>query len=176
MRHFRVRSLIMLLALAIAVPAFAQETRGAIEGVIKDASGAVLPGVLVEAKSAGGATATATTDNEGRYRFPALPVGTYTIVATLQGFNTTQRTNILLTIGQQLKADLTLTVGAITEAISVRAEAPIVDVKKNAVSTTITSELIDLIPKGRNFLDAITGIPGTNDVARAGGLMIDGAT
>jgi hypothetical protein len=71
---------------------------------------------------------------------------------------------------------MTLTVGSISEAVQVRAESPIVDVKKNAVSTTITAEVIDIIPKGRDFLSAITGIPGTNDVSRAGGIMIDGAT
>lgn len=166
----------MLLAMAIAVPAVAQETRGSIEGVVKDASGGVLPGVTVEAKNNSGATASTTTDERGAYRFPALPVGTYTVVATLQGFNTAQRKDVLLTIGQQLKADLTLTVGTISETVSVKAEAPIVDVKKNSVSTIITSDVLDLIPKGRDFLDALTGIPGTNDNARAGGIMIDGAT
>jgi outer membrane receptor protein involved in Fe transport len=177
MTAFRRRVLPTLLALALAVPAFAQETRGSIEGVVKDASGGVLPGVMVEIKNTkSGALTSATADERGFYRFPALPVGTYTVTATLQGFNTAQRADVLLTIGQQLKADLTLTVGSVTENVSVKAEAPIVDVKKNSVSTTITSELIDLIPKGRDFLDAITGIPGTNDVSRAGGIMIDGAT
>ena len=171
------RVLPVLLMLALAAPALAQETRGSIEGVVKDASGGVLPGVLVEIKNTkSGALTSATTDERGFYRFPALPVGTYTITAQLQGFNNAQRADVLLTIGQQLKADLTLTVGSVSESVSVKAEAPIVDVKKNAVSTTITSEIIDLIPKGRDFLDAITGIPGTNDVSRAGGIMIDGAT
>ena len=169
-------ALICLLAVAAITPAAAQETRGSIEGVVKDASGAVLPGVTVEARSKAGASATASTDATGFYRFPALPVGTYTITATLAGFNTSERADILLTIGQQLKADLVMSVGAVTESVSVTAETPIVDIKKNAVSTTITSDVIDLIPKGRDFLDAITGIPGTNNVSRAGGIMIDGAT
>lgn len=176
MTDFRRRALITLLALALASPALAQETRGSIEGVVKDASGGVLPGVTVEARNRSGATASTHTDERGVYRFPALPVGTYTVVATLAGFNTAQRVDVLLTIGQQLKADLTLTVGTVSETVSVRAEAPIVDVKKNAVSTTITADVIDLIPKGRDFLEAITGIPGTNNVSRAGGIMIDGAT
>ena len=156
--------------------ASAQETRGSIEGVVKDSSGAVMPGVTVEARSESGATAVATTDERGMYRFPALPVGTYTVTASLQGFNKAERTDILLTLGQQLKADLTLSVGNLAESVNVTAESPVVDVKKNAVSTTITAATIDLIPKGRNFLDAIVGIPGTNNVSRAGGIMIDGAT
>jgi outer membrane receptor protein involved in Fe transport len=176
MRQLKRSALIVLLALAASAPAFAQETRGSIEGVVRDASGAVLPGVTVDAKSTGGATASTTSDARGAYRFPALPVGTYTVAATLTGFNTAQRGDILLTLGQQLRADLTMTVGAMSETVSVTAESPIVDVKKNSVSTTITAEVLDLIPKGRDFLDALTGIPGTNNVSRAGGIMIDGAT
>jgi len=176
MKQLRCGALIAVLALAGVGPASAQETRGSIEGTVRDASGAVLPGVLVEARSTAGATATATTDARGQYRFPALPVGTYSVTAVLQGFNRAERTDILLTLGQQLRADLILTVGTVSESINVTAMSPIVDIKKNAVSTTITAEVIDLIPKGRDFLDALVGIPGTNDVSRAGGIMIDGAT
>lgn len=175
MRSFRF-GLLVLLALAMPALASAQETRGAIEGVVRDASAAVLPGATVEVKSTSGASATTITDERGAYRFPALPVGTYSVVATLGGFNAGRRDDILLTLGQQLRADITLTVGTMSETVSVTAESPIVDVKKNSVSTTITADVLDLIPKGRDFLDALTGIPGTNDVARAGGIMIDGAT
>ena len=176
MKQLKWVTLIALLLLAGIGRVSAQETRGAIEGTVKDASGAVLPGVTVEAKNASGATVVAVTDDRGMYRFPALPVGTYTITASLQGFNKAERPDVLLTLGQQLRADLVMTVGTLSETVDVTAVSPIVDVKRNAVSTTFTSELIDLIPKGRDFLDAITGIPGTNDVARAGGIMIDGAT
>lgn len=176
MAKLKVAALIALLTMAGVCPAAAQETRGSIEGVVKDASGGVLPGVTVEARNQSGATSTAVTDDRGVYRFPALPVGTYTVTASLDGFNKAVRSDILLTLGQQLKVELTLTVGSLSESVNVTAESPIVDIKKNAVSSTMTAEVIDLIPKGRDFLDAITGIPGTNDVARAGGIMIDGAT
>jgi outer membrane receptor protein involved in Fe transport len=169
-------ALICLLVAAVVMPAAAQETRGSIEGFIKDSSGAVLPGASVEVKNKAGQSASTTTDATGFYRFPALPVGNYTITVSLAGFTTVERPDVLLTIGQQLKADLVMSVATVTESVSVTAETPVVDIKKNAVSTTITSDVIDLIPKGRDFLEAITGIPGTNDVSRAGGIMIDGAT
>ena len=70
-------------ALLCAWPAAAQETRGAIEGIIKDTSGAVLPGATVEAKSEAG-TFTSVTDTAGIYRFPALNPGRYEISATLR--------------------------------------------------------------------------------------------
>ena len=176
MNRLRLAAFVALLAITASASALAQETRGTIEGVIKDASGAVLPGVSVEARHKSGATATAVTNAEGHYQFPALTPGSYVIVALLSGFSPGQRDDVMLTIGQQLRVDLVLSVGSISEAVNVRAESPIVDVKKTAVSTTITAETIDLIPKGRDFLSAIVGIPGTNDVSRAGGLMIDGAT
>ena len=176
MNRLRLAAFVALLAITASASALAQETRGTIEGVIKDASGAVLPGVSVEARHKSGATATAVTNAEGHYQFPALTPGSYVIVALLSGFSPGQRDDVMLTIGQQLRVDLVLSVGSISEAVNVRAESPIVDVKKTAVTTTITAETIDLIPKGRDFLDAIVGIPGTNDVSRAGGLMIDGAT
>ena len=84
MAKLKVATLTALMILAGLRPAVAQETRGSIEGVVKDASGAVLPGVTVEARSAAGATAVATTNERGMYRFPALPVGTYTVTASLQ--------------------------------------------------------------------------------------------
>ncbi|HEY0875881.1 MAG TPA: TonB-dependent receptor [Vicinamibacterales bacterium] len=176
MAKLKVVTLMALLIVAGVCPAAAQETRGSIEGVVKDASGGVLPGVTVEAKNQSGATSTAVTDDRGVYRFPALPVGTYTVTASLDGFNQAVRSDILLTLGQQLRVELVMTVGSLTESVNVTAETPIVDVKRNSVSTTMTDEVIDLIPKDRDFLSAITGIPGTNNVARAGGIMIDGAT
>ena len=87
--------------------AAAQETRGSIEGIIKDPSGAVLPGVTVEAKGVNVAGAqTAVTDAAGIYRFPSLQPGTYEIVATLQGFKTAKSEQVALSLGQVLKVDL----------------------------------------------------------------------
>src|SRR5438552_18764698 len=66
--------------------ASAQETRGAIEGTVKDSSGGVLPGVTVEAQIAAGAVQATTSNDKGIYRFPALQPGTYTVTANLSGF------------------------------------------------------------------------------------------
>ena len=89
--------------LCLATGVAAQETRGSIEGIIKDPSGAVLPGVTVVANGidvAGGQTAV--TDASGIYRFPALQPGTYEIVGTLQGFQTARAEQVTLTLGQVL--------------------------------------------------------------------------
>ena len=78
---------VLALLLCLAAPAWGQEQRGALEGTIRDAQGAVLPGVTVEARSAAliGVRAVAS-DSTGLYRFPALPPGDYLITAKLAGF------------------------------------------------------------------------------------------
>src|SRR5207247_7244994 len=80
---------VLLCLLASAAAALAQEQTGAIQGTVKDSSGAVLPGVTVEARSPSAVGVnTAVTNAQGVYRFPALPPGTYDVTATLAGFNT----------------------------------------------------------------------------------------
>ena len=159
-----------------ATTASAQETRGSIEGIVKDTSGAVLPGVTVEARSpALVGVATATSDTNGMFRFPALAPGVYEVTAHLAGFKTAKVENIQLALGQILRLDIPMPVASVSEEISVTAESPIIDVKQNAATLSLQSEIIDRIPKGRNFTSVLTSAPGTNDESKAG-LSIDGAT
>src|SRR5688500_7025527 len=76
----------LLMIVALAAPAWAEEQRGSVEGVVRDASGAVLPGSTVEATSPTGLVQSTTADGVGVYRFPSLPPGMYKMTATLQGF------------------------------------------------------------------------------------------
>lgn len=164
-------------ALLVAVPATAQEQRGSIQGVVKDSSNAVLPGVTVEAKSPSlVGVQSAVTDSNGVYRFPALAPGKYTISATLQGFGPAKSENIDLVIGATLKVDLTMSVAGVSVSETVKGEPPLIDVKASAASATVSSDIMDLIPKGRNFTSALTQIPGTNNEGRGGGIMVDGAS
>src|ERR1700730_12273713 len=88
--------------------AVAQEQRGAIEGVVEDASGGVLPGVTVGARRpALVGTSTAVTDTRGEYRFPSLSPGVYEVTATLQGFTQAKTGGVRLELGQILRVDLT---------------------------------------------------------------------
>lgn len=112
------RTLLTLLCVGAILwswPAQAQEQSGAIQGVVKDASGAVLPGVTVEARSPKTVgVSTAVTDGQGRYRFPALPPGTYTITATLQGFKPAKIDEAVIALGQMLTIDLSMAVGGVS--------------------------------------------------------------
>ena len=91
----------VLVCLALAVPASAQEQRGSIEGVVRDSSGAVMPGATIEARSpALVGVASAVTDTEGIYRFPALPPGIYEITGTLSGFAPQRSTRLPSSLGR----------------------------------------------------------------------------
>src|SRR6266542_1110607 len=91
----RLRSLAALLAIALfASPVAAQEQRGSIEGVVRDASGAVIPGATVEARSAGSGVLSTTTDANGSFRFPSVLPGVYEVSATLSGFKPAKTTNV----------------------------------------------------------------------------------
>ena len=166
-------ALVLSLVSAVAV---AQEQTTFLIGVVSDASGSVLPGVTVEAMSAKGQRFTAVTDAQGRYRFPSLPPGTYTLSATLSGMQTATVKNVDLTLGSSPKADITMRVGAVAEAITVTAEAPIVDVTSNAAQTSIRSETFEQLPRGRDFSSVVVQAASANQNAKTGGISIDGAS
>ena len=164
-------------ALLIAAPLAAQETRGSIEGIVRDASGAVLPGATVEARGvtvAGGQRAVS--DAAGIYRFPSLQPGVYEINASLQGFNPAKSERVELLLGQLLKVDLTMAIAGVAESVQVTAESPLIDVKQSAAYANIQKEFIDRIPKGRDFTSVVTLAPGANREVRGGGISIDGAS
>ena len=165
------------LALAMAVaPAYAQEQRGSIEGIVKDSSGAVLPGVTVEVKNPAGVTLATTTDTAGVYRFPSLSSGVYSVSANLAGFGPRNIDNVDVNLGQIKKVDFVLAVAGVQESLEVTAESPLVDVKQSARSTSIRAEQVELLPHGRDFTTLATQAPGANFEQKLGGLSIDGAS
>jgi hypothetical protein len=164
--------------LALSMPAVAQEQTGQINGTVKDTSGAVLPGVTVEALSlaTGAVASSVATDGAGVYRFIGLRPGKYEISAKLQGFTTTKSQPVDLRLGQVLAVELALAVGGVAESVSVTAESPLIDTKQNARQSNIRDEQIALLPHGRDFTSLVTQAPGANAEAKLGGLSIDGAS
>jgi Carboxypeptidase regulatory-like domain/TonB-dependent Receptor Plug Domain len=148
--------------LAAVLPAAAQVT-GSIAGTIRDASGAVLPGVTV---TISGPTlqrqnVTTTTSADGTYRIPLVPPGAYQISAELSGFNTQTRQNIVVVLNQQTTLDFVLPVAGVTESVQVSAESPLVEVTRSAPTSSVTQQTIDNLPlNGRNFTDLIALVPG----------------
>jgi carboxypeptidase family protein/TonB-dependent receptor-like protein len=167
---------VLLCTLVFASPVVAQEQRGSIEGVVKDAQGAVVPGVLVEASNPAGLTVNAITDAGGTYRFPSLAPGTYTVKASLAGFRPQEFDRVELLLGQIKTIDFTLAIGGVTETVNITAESPLIDVRQSARATSIRAEQVELLPKGRDFSTLVTQAPGANYENRSGGISIDGSS
>jgi hypothetical protein len=166
----------LLLIVGLAVPAFAQEQRGSIEGIVRDASGAVLPGATVDATSNVGQPVSTVTDSVGQYRFPSLAPGNYKVTANLQGFVAREVVDVRVGLGQIKKVDFSLPLSGVTETVKVTAETPLVDVRQSSRQSNIRAEQVELLPKGRDFTSLVTQAPGANQEAKLGGLSIDGAS
>ena len=163
--------LVMMLA-AGAHAALAQQTvtSATLGGRVEDANGAALPGVVVTATNVEtNQRRTSTTDGEGRYRFPFLPVGTYRLAVESAGFAALTK-QLTLTVGQTLDLPLTLHVAGVAESVRVTdADAPVVETARTQVAETVAPKEIDGLPSnGRNYLDLAALTPGvtrTNPVA-----------
>jgi hypothetical protein len=169
-------SVFMTLALLVAAAPglLAQETTGAIEGVVRDSGGAVLPGVTVTATGPVG-TVTTVSDGEGRYRFPRLPSGQYTVRAALDGFAPAS-TTVDLVVGSTATAPFELALAGVTETIEVSGAASAVDLRSPQTATSISRERIELIPRGRDFTDVVAQAAGAANESQAGGISIDGSS
>jgi len=163
-------------ALLLAVPLWAQEQRATLEGVVKDNTGAVVPGVSIEAKSENGATLTTTSDQTGTFRFPAVSPGTYTLTANLQGFRPAEVKDVRVGLGQIRQVEFTLALASLSENVQVTSESPLVDVRQAARQVNIRAEQVELLPHGRDFTTMVTQAPGANNESKLGGLSIDGAS
>jgi hypothetical protein len=159
MRGFA-RTLVIVTAVLLAPQlVHAQAT---IAGVVKDASGAVLPGVTVEAASPAltEKVRTVFTDGSGQYRIVALPPGTYGVTFSLQGFSNVKRENIVLTGTLTAAIDVDLRVGSLQETVTVTGESPIVDVQSARRQQVIDGDVLQAIPTSRSYNNVLQLVPG----------------
>jgi Carboxypeptidase regulatory-like domain/TonB-dependent Receptor Plug Domain/TonB dependent receptor-like, beta-barrel len=133
--------------------AAAQETTATILGTATDQSGGVLPGVSITVRNLGTSlTRAVVTDSEGRYRVPALPVGSYEIAAQLSGFQSVVRSGIVLTVATEAVVNLMLRLGDLSEQLTVTGEAPLVETTTSVVSNLVTQQQLQALPlNGRDF-------------------------
>lgn len=175
-RHRLFYSVLFLTALIIftfhAAPA--QVVGGTIGGAVTDASGAVVPGATVIIRqNETGATRSLTTDNAGRYRAPSVPVGTFTITVTHEGFQTQQRTNIRLTVGQSLEIGFQIGIDAVRQNVVVEAVEPSVNTTAQQTSGLIDERAVKELPlNGRSYDGLLTLNPATVNYTnqRSGGI------
>ena len=157
------------LVLLLPAAAFAQ---AAITGVVRDASGAVLPGVTVEAASPAliEKVRSVATDDTGQYRIVDLRPGLYTVTFTLPGFSVVKRDGIALSGDFVATVSADLRVGNLEETITVTGESPIVDVQSARVQTIIDRDVLTAIPSSRNITGVQSLIPGMSSNGDSGGI------
>src|SRR3954469_5433150 len=156
---FRKIALAFASLLLVALPALAQAPAGTISGRVADATGRALPGATVPVHGAG-ISRTFTTDGEGRFRFLELAPGAYTLTSTLQGFATNVRDRVMVDVGQAVDLPVTLTIGALTETVTVTAASPMVDVRQTGTATSITIDELANIPTSRDPFSLLRSING----------------
>src|SRR5688572_22539486 len=163
----RLMRTVFLLASFAILPSMVY-AQASITGVVRDASGAVLPGVTVEASSAAliEKVRTVVTDGAGRYSIVALPPGAYAVTFSMPGFAGVKRDGIELTTGFTATVNAELRVGAVEETITVSGSAPVVDVQNVRRQEVMTRDVIDALPTGKALVEMATLIPGVQ--------MIDG--
>jgi len=147
----------------IPVAARAQQAPGGIAGVVKDTSGAVLPGVTVEASSPAliEKVRSVASDAQGQYKIVDLRPGTYTVTFTLPGFNTIKREGIELTTGFTANVSVEMPVGAVEETLTVTGASPLVDTQNVRQQKVVSSQLLEVLPTSTKGLVTVTAlIPG----------------
>ncbi|MBK5255593.1 MAG: TonB-dependent receptor [Vicinamibacteria bacterium] len=165
MRHFSIRAgLAFALGCFLGLnpsPAHAQAT-GSISGTAKDDSGAVLPGVTIEATlTSTNATRTATTGADGFYTIQLVQPGSYTVKAGLSGFSTFSRSGVKVSVSETALVNVSMKVGGQSETVEVSGEAPLIETGNATLGIVIDEKkVVDLPLNGRNFTQLGTLIPG----------------
>ena len=152
--------------------AWAQAAPSGIAGVVRDASGAVLPGVTVEAASPAliEKVRTVVTDSEGQYKIIDLRIGAYVVTFTLPGFATVKREGIELPAGFTATVNIEMRVGGLEETITVTGASPLVDVQNARQQTLVSKTQLELLPNSSGAVTMLVALtPGLTGLADVGG-------
>jgi len=155
----------LLLSLSCTRGLFGQVDRAQLSGTVTDPSGSVVPGTKVDAESTDtGKQREVVTNREGIYVIPALPVGTYNLVFSHDGFESARYEGVELRVGQKLTLDVSLRVGAVTKQIEVKATAPLLERSSAELAGVVgRSQIEDLPTNGRNWANLLLLAPGAID-------------
>lgn len=156
----------IIVALAAPTAAQTQITTGVIQGVVADTTGAVLPGVDVEARNIEtNLTRSLVTDRDGRFVALQLPPGRYTVTFKLSGFATLVQENVVLTVGQAVTLNPVMKVSGVAETVTVTSQTATVDTTRTEAASTLNQATVETTPiLGRKFEDLLTLTPGVSVV------------
>ena len=155
---------VLFTCLTLLTPAMARSQTsfgGDFEGIVRDATGGVLPGAtLVLTNVDTGVERTSVTNAAGRYRIPAVPAGAYRIAVSLDGFATVQRDGLSLEVGQVLTVDFSLPLAGVSQEVTVTAAAPVIERGRTQSGAVVSRTEIENLPSnGRDFLSFSTRWP-----------------
>src|SRR5215472_1627865 len=137
----------VLFIVALAQFAISQSTFGSFTGIVKDPSGAVIPAAAVEVSSEGtGATRRVTTSSAGTFNVPGLDIGSYTVRVSAQGFSTYEHTGLQLAANQIIDLPISLTVGATTGVVEVRASTGVITTEANDIASSVNHDSMEALP------------------------------
>jgi outer membrane receptor protein involved in Fe transport len=161
LRHVIGALLLLQVAAALGAAQTTSATTGAITGTVTDASSGILPGVTVNLSgpSLMGVQATVT-NQEGRYRFVAVPPGEYTLSFELPGFATMTRQGIKLAANFTATINVAMGVAALEESVTVTGDAPVVDAQSTTIATTFDKETLSNLPSARDYWAILSEAPG----------------
>ena len=154
---------ILIVGLAVPASAAAQGGDGSLRGTVRDEQGGAIPGVTVTATSPTLiAPAIAVSESDGTYRLVNLPPGTYTVQAELQGFTTFRREGVLLRAAANFQVDVTMSLGTVTETITVSGDSPMLEVSRPSNVLNIDADFQKQVPvvEGKYWSDFLMMAPG----------------
>lgn len=161
------KSLAAVLAIGLLLPCTsaaqggAASSTGTIQGRIVDNSGAVLPGVTVTASSPSMiGTQTQVSNENGSYRFPAVPPGIYSVTFELAGFNSVKRDGIAISLGFTANVNVELALATLQETVTVTGDSPVIDTTATRVQQNFKLEQLNSIPNGRDMWALLAATPG----------------
>ena len=162
------------IGLSVATPVWAQADRASISGLVQDSSGAVLPGVTVEASSPVliEQSRSVVSDGAGRYAIENLRPGTYTVTFTLPGFKTVRREGIILEGAFAAQVNMALEVGAVEENVTVTGASPVVDVQSTRTQLVVNQDVLQALPVMRSIQDQANLVPGVTSRSTSAGQIL----
>jgi outer membrane receptor protein involved in Fe transport len=179
------RCLLVVLLAPLASPPLLAQTTGEMKGAVVDATGAPLPGVSIEARSAAlQAFRAATTNAVGEFRLPVLPPGVYAVSARLEGFKPGEQSSIRVRLGETVTAPTFTLLLVLNTETTVSGEVPLVDTTSTRIGISMPALMLTELPLGRNFSDVMVTLAGSGkdyarcncDPSKTAGNTIFGAT
>jgi hypothetical protein len=166
--------IVSIVILAAGLPAPAQTHQGRILGTVTDQDGGVVKGAKVVITNVGTSVVrTVETNDAGDYLAPNLPPGVYKITAEATGFKKIERNEVTLEVAKDVRIDLALTPGNISEAVTVTGDAPLVETTNNTLGGTFSNRAINDLPlNGRDFQNLVVLRPGVQRSTGGGFLSI----